>query len=76
MLTSAAELAVIYTPPRQVIALVGRSVSCRPPAMHAIIVIIRSRIVSASAAGYVVPTDIGQSRRRESAADYSKNLGE
>jgi len=44
--------------------------------MHAIIVIIRSRIVSASAAGYVVPTDIGQSRRRESAADYSKNLGE
>jgi len=32
-------------------------------------------VVSASAAGYVVPTDIGQSRRRETAADYSKKLG-
>jgi len=33
-------------------------------------------VVSASAAGYVVPTDIGQSRRLETAADYSNNLGE
>jgi len=35
-------------------------------------------VVSASAAGYVVPTavDIGQRRRETTAADYSKKLGE
>jgi len=32
--------------------------------------------MSASAAGYVVPTDIGQRRRETTAADYSKKLGE